>query len=130
VTNKLFNSSAVDGGGYGQNIGAGYTPNQVGVMITNDMYNGEFSNYPGPYGQDNIDLSNFNSFGHFTQIVWKSTTLVGCATVNCPGGLQGASFTPWFTVCNYYPAGNFVGQYSNVGAPLGGPIHVVLANPN
>ncbi|KAK5047084.1 hypothetical protein LTR84_007027 [Exophiala bonariae] len=121
---------AVDGGGYGQNIGAGYTPNQVGVMITNDMYNGEFSNFPGPFDTDNIDLTNFNNFGHFTQIVWKGTTQVGCATVTCPGGLVNAGFTPFFTVCNYSPPGNIRGAYSNVGAPLGQPIHVVLANAN
>lgn len=122
--------SVTGGGGYGQNIGAGYTPNQAGQMITNDMYNGEIGFYPGPYDTDNIDMTNFPQFGHFTQIVWKGTQNVGCATQFCPNGLVNAGFTNWFTVCNYGPPGNIRGAYANVGAPLGGPTVVVLANPN
>ena len=50
--------------------------------------------------------------GHYTQIVWRSTTGVGCAmqycTVNSPGG---AAFPNWyFTVCDYSPPGNFPTQ--------------------
>ena len=40
--------------------------------------------------------------GHYTQLVWKNTTEVGCAKVTC--GNQ----TIW--VCNYNPPGNYVGQ--------------------
>ena len=117
-------------------------------MIGNDMYNGEMPEYPGPYDQDNVDTSNFNSWGHFSQIVWKGTQQVGCATQNCPGGVQNAQGTNDFTVCNYQPAGkppilpyravssnadvaeigNIQGGYSNVGAPLGKPIIVELTN--
>jgi Cysteine-rich secretory protein family len=45
--------------------------------------------------------------GHFTQLVWKETTSVGCAAVDCSGknGLKG-----YVTVCEYWPAGNVVGQ--------------------
>lgn len=73
-------------------------------MIGNDMYNAEMPNYPTPYGEDNPDTSNFGSWGHFSQIVWKATTGVGCATQYC-ATLEGATFTNYFTVCNYYPAG-------------------------
>ena len=41
--------------------------------------------------------------GHYTQIVWESTTEVGCGKAICPDKSQ-----VW--VCNYKPAGNFVGQ--------------------
>lgn len=41
--------------------------------------------------------------GHFTQIVWKSTTEVGCGKAICPDNSQ-----VW--VCNYNPPGNFIGQ--------------------
>jgi hypothetical protein len=100
-------------------------------MITNDMYNGEMPKFTGPYDTDTIDTSNFGAWGHFTQIVWKSTQQVGCATQYCPNGLQNAGgITPYFTVCNYYPPGNIRGAYSNVGAPLGQPIVTVIANPN
>jgi hypothetical protein len=43
-----------------------------------------------------------------TQIVWKETTSVGCATVDCSAsGLAntGGNVAPYFTVCNYYGAG-------------------------
>ncbi len=41
--------------------------------------------------------------GHYTQIVWKNTTEVGCGKAICPDNSQ-----VW--VCNYKPAGNFIGQ--------------------
>ncbi|OAP62583.1 hypothetical protein AYL99_01810 [Fonsecaea erecta] len=115
-------------GDYGQNIGAGYTSSQVPVMIGDDMYNKEMPNYPLPYGLDDPDTSNFDSWGHFSQIVWKGTQQVGCATQFCPNGVVGAEFTQYFTVCNYYPPGNIQGAYSNVGAPLDQPITVELTN--
>lgn len=40
--------------------------------------------------------------GHYTQIVWASTTSVGCAKVTCNGS------TIW--VCEYDPPGNWVGE--------------------
>jgi hypothetical protein len=86
------------GGNYGQNIGKGYTANEVPIMIGNDMYNGEINNYRGPYGSDNPDLSNFADVGHYTQIVWAATTQVGCATQTCPDSSP-------FTVCDYSPPG-------------------------
>ncbi|OCT45420.1 hypothetical protein CLCR_05827 [Cladophialophora carrionii] len=100
-------NTTAGGGGYGQNIGAGYTPNRVPAMIGNSMYNMEMPNYPLPYGQDNVDVSNFNNWGHFSQIVWKDTREVGCATQYCPNGLAntGSGTSPYFTVCNYSPAG-------------------------
>ncbi|AKF84210.1 Uncharacterized conserved protein YkwD, contains CAP (CSP/antigen 5/PR1) domain [Myxococcus fulvus] len=50
--------------------------------------------------------------GHYTQVVWRKTTAVGCATVTCKKNSPfGADFPTWqLWVCNYAPPGNFVGQ--------------------
>lgn len=104
----LTNDRTTNGGGYGQNIGAGTSPDGVPALITNEMYNNEIGFFPLPYGQAQPDMSNFDSWGHFSQIVWQSTTNIGCATVDCSAsGLTntGAGVSPWFTVCNYKPAG-------------------------
>ena len=108
------------GGGYGQNIGAGAPDNETPKMITNAMYNDEIGYYPGYNGEPSMNA--FEKWGHFSQIVWKSTKEVGCATVYCPGGLAntGSNVSPYFTVCNYRPVGNVAGQYGgNVLQPKG-----------
>lgn len=43
--------------------------------------------------------------GHYTQVVWRNTTMVGCALHTCPGLTYGAT-----VVCNYGPGGNVGGQ--------------------
>ncbi len=40
--------------------------------------------------------------GHYTQIVWKGTTDVGCGVKRCANGSE-------IWVCSYFPAGNIVG---------------------
>ena len=42
--------------------------------------------------------------GHFSAIMWKSTTQVGCATKNCNGRN--------FVTCSYNPPGNVIGQFA------------------
>jgi pathogenesis-related protein 1 len=43
--------------------------------------------------------------GHYTQIVWRATTKVGCALHTCPGLQYGST-----VVCNYAPGGNSGGS--------------------
>ena len=99
----------VDGGGYGQNIGAGALPENVPALITNLMYNGEIELYPS-YGNE-PDTSNFEEWGHYSQIVWKETKEVGCATKKCDHVENtGRGVKPYYTVCNYYPQGESAGS--------------------
>lgn len=42
--------------------------------------------------------------GHYTQMVWSTTTKLGCAIGTCPDHRFGN-----VVVCNYAPAGNWVG---------------------
>lgn len=43
--------------------------------------------------------------GHYTQIVWRATTKVGCGIHTCPGLQYGNT-----VVCNYAPGGNSGGR--------------------
>lgn len=52
--------------------------------------------------------------GHFTQLVWKNTTTMGCGCRLC--GTRG-----WFLVCEYWPRGNVVGEF---GSQVGRQVNV------
>lgn len=42
---------------------------------------------------------------HFTQMVWKRTSQVGCALAQCPMGN--------YYACRYSPPGNYIGQFAD-----------------
>lgn len=101
-------NTTANGGGYGQNIAAGVASDNVSAVISDLFYNGEVNYFDGLYGEADPDMTNFEDWGHFSQIVWKDTTAVGCATYDCSSsGLAntGGDVSPYFTVCNYSPAG-------------------------
>jgi len=51
---------------------------------------------------------------HFTQVVWKGSTQLGCAIVRCaPGTIFDSSYgDSYYAVCEYSPAGNVIGQFA------------------
>ncbi|KAI8094776.1 pathogenesis-related protein PRB1-2-like protein, partial [Thamnidium elegans] len=79
----------------GQNIGMGYTSMEAAV----DAWYDEVSNYDFNSGAS----SNGQEILHFTQVVWKGTTEIGCGATSCSDGV--------FYVCNYGPPGNYQGEY-------------------
>lgn len=87
-------------GPYGENLAAGYS--------------GGYDPVDAWY--DEIELYDFNnpgfnkSTGHFTQLVWKSTSQVGCAKVTCDNSWS------QYTICEYSNTrGNVVGTDSKTG---------------
>ncbi|KDQ16639.1 hypothetical protein BOTBODRAFT_172759 [Botryobasidium botryosum FD-172 SS1] len=48
-------------------------------------------------------------YSHFTQMVWKSTTQMGCAVAYCDG-ISGPGKGAYH-VCQYSPPGNVMGQF-------------------
>jgi len=116
----------VDGVGYGQNIAAGIDSDNADIVITDLFYNQEYELYNN-FGKDVGDelYDNFHAWGHLTQILWKDSTSVGCATVSCPNGLAntGSDVPPVFTVCNYNCPGNYRDGYkNNVLPPIDNPL--------
>lgn len=128
----VFAHDMTEGGGavaYGQNLASwGSTGDISGLQVesgrrgvTDQWYNDEIENWTY-YGLDNPPSgSDLDAWGHFTQLVWKSSTKLGCATVQCPAGSV-LPMASWYTVCNYGGPGNFGGEYAeNVLQPLGHP---------
>jgi uncharacterized protein YkwD len=114
--------------GYGQNLAAYGTSGDISSLntatlvadaITNQWYYGEASNVP--YGQNDPAINNVPEFLHFTALVWKASTKVGCATVQCGAGTI-FSYNSLYTVCDYSSEGNVLGAFvSNVVEPIGKP---------
>ncbi|KAI5958405.1 hypothetical protein CANMA_004249 [Candida margitis] len=80
------------GGKYGENLAVGYSSGSSAVEAWYD----EGSSY---------DYSTASTFDHFTQVVWKSTTKVGCAYKDCSAENWGK-----YIICSYDPAGNIIGE--------------------
>ncbi|GAB1314715.1 hypothetical protein MFIFM68171_04925 [Madurella fahalii] len=120
-------NTSIGGGRYGQNVAmkvssGSLEPADLAVAraITNMWYNPGVQRFPADAYGTNPPMGNFNEWGSFTQIVWQATREVGCATAFCPPGTLAEGMRGWFTVCNYSPPGNVIGQFDdNVNAPLG-----------
>jgi uncharacterized protein YkwD len=92
----VYSFGKYKGNDMGENIFMCQGTEVTGEMATNDWYNEEKSyNYKKDYQK---------SSGHFTQIVWKDTKEVGFGMAN-----RGNTY---YVVANYYPPGNFLGQFS------------------
>jgi pathogenesis-related protein 1 len=83
-----------DGSGYGENLAAG---SDIGAQRAVDMWASEADDYTySPEYESRTDA------GHYTQIVWRKTSELGCASAECSASSV--------VVCRYRPPGNYVGQ--------------------
>jgi len=94
----------------GENLNAGRPPG--------DMTIGWYAEKAAFDASPDKTVQNGISWGHYSQMVWSTTTNVGCGTA--PGGPFGR-----VNACRYSPGGNFLGQPPFTapagGAPQGGP---------
>ncbi|KAI1119023.1 CAP domain-containing protein [Nemania sp. NC0429] len=87
---------AHSGGPYGENLAIGYADATASVEAWGDE-GGEYD-----FGKPGFS----EATGHFTQLVWKDTSAVGCGRRLC--GERG-----WYLVCEYWPRGNVVGAFAD-----------------
>ncbi|KAJ5553448.1 PR-1-like protein [Penicillium frequentans] len=106
VTCQFRHNTAMLPGGYGQNLAGSAPAASLGQHVSEFWYNDELRSFDPYYGQG-APGGDFSTYGHFTQVVWKDTTKVGCATVDCRASALGM----WYTVCNYFPRGNVNGRF-------------------
>lgn len=86
----------------------------VGVMVDEARH---FR--PGAF-PDNSRTGNWHDVAHYTQIVWPTTTEVGCA-------LTSSATTDYF-VCRYAPTGNKDGFYLTAGGIARDPLAPISAS--
>ena len=82
------------------------------------FYSNELKFMEGQWGKADLNPSVKKEAGHLTANIWKSTTEVGCAVLDCSNRVDELPGTerdnpnedkipPIFTVCNYGPPGMF-----------------------
>lgn len=104
---------AHSGGPYGENIAIGYATCTTAVEAWGDERK-EYDFNKGEFTEQT---------GHFTQLVWKDTTTVGCGRMLC--GHRG-----WFLACEYWPRGNVIGEFKQeVDKYIGPPKDKPKAEP-
>ncbi|EKM81187.1 hypothetical protein AGABI1DRAFT_112878 [Agaricus bisporus var. burnettii JB137-S8] len=102
---------AHSGGNFGENL---FASSGSGATINNavDSWMAEAAQYD--YNNPGFSAAT----GHFTQVVWKSSTNLGCASQQCTTGSPFGSGEWTNILCRYTPPGNFEGQFpENVGRP-------------
>jgi pathogenesis-related protein 1 len=83
---------------YGENLFIGSASlNHEAVVEAAKSWESEKINYSG----EPLKKANSSQVGHYTQMVWRNTTELGCAKVACNNEV--------IVVCNYNPAGNQLG---------------------
>ncbi|EDX78347.1 SCP-like extracellular protein, putative [Coleofasciculus chthonoplastes PCC 7420] len=115
ATNGVFEHS--NSSGVGENIYVSYTTaSSVDAANLANQAVTSWYNEVSDYDYANPGFS--SETGHFTQVVWKNSTQLGCGEARGVETIQGNQYNAFYVVCQYAPAGNVMGQFpDNVMAP-------------
>jgi pathogenesis-related protein 1 len=93
-------------GGLGEDVAAGAPSESVANAVASWVNEEQY------YDHATNSCATGQVCGHYTQIVWKNSTAVGCAQTHCTTNSPfGASFPTWdMSVCDFNPPGNYVGE--------------------
>lgn len=92
----------------GENLATGSLPSYSGMSGVKRMIQ-SWIDEKNDYNWGNNGCSGI--CGHYTQVVWADSYKVGCAVASCPNGATLPGFESVYLVCNYGPAGNYMGQF-------------------
>ena len=94
----------------------------VTAAITETWYKNQLSSLTPWFGIATLPVSLLPNVSASAQVLWKGTTRVGCASVDCTGKMKVdgvVSGLSKYTVCNYAAAGGVNGLFAlNIGRPL------------
>ena len=88
--------------GTGENIAMCWPPGFVSLSRLVEMWGDEKRYFVDAVFPDVSRTGNWKTVAHYSQLVWRKTTKVGCGFATGSG--------QDYLVCQYNPAGNFIGE--------------------
>lgn len=117
ATGVFAHSSSSQRNGAGENLYASFTTapsiaaDTLAATAVQNWYK-EVANY------DYANPVFASNTGHFTQVVWKNSTQLGCGAAKGTKTMNGKLYNAFYVVCQYAPAGNMKGEFpANVLRP-------------
>ncbi|MCP2732480.1 CAP family protein [Symplocastrum sp. BBK-W-15] len=106
---KFEHSTSTQRNGAGENLYVYYTTGTIGATALADKGVSSWYNEVTKYNYSQPGFS--PETGHFTQLVWKSSTGLGCGVAQGKKVINSTNFNAYYVVCRYSPAGNVQGQF-------------------